>query len=78
MARQTAEGSRSFPAAELEWLAASSFNHAVDFYAHGEEHACHKWALVAMDLAAYIDDGGGLRDLLQDKFAKLRFTARKQ
>ena len=78
MARQTADTSRVLPAEELEWLAASSFNHAVDLYARSEEDTYHQWALVAIDLAAYIDDGGGLRDLLQDKFARLRFTARKQ
>lgn len=76
IAGQSSGKSRSFPPAELEWLAATTFNHAVDFYARGEEDACHQWALGAMDLPTYVDDGG-LRGMLQDKFAKLRFTARK-
>ncbi|KND94187.1 hypothetical protein TOPH_00844, partial [Tolypocladium ophioglossoides CBS 100239] len=63
---------RPFPSAELEWLVATTFNHAVDFYARGEEDPCHRWALKAMDLAEYVDDGGGLAAMLRDKFAKLR------
>ncbi|KAH6608155.1 hypothetical protein Trco_004468 [Trichoderma cornu-damae] len=61
------------PSAELEWLVATSFNHAVDYYARGDEGPCHVWALKAMDLAEYVDDGGVLRDTLQAKFAKLQF-----
>lgn len=62
-----------FPALELEWLVASTFNHAVDHYARGEEASCHKWALKAMDLAEYVDDKGALAATLQDRFARLRF-----
>lgn len=58
---------------ELEWLVATTFNHAIDFYAHGEEDPCHRWALRAMDLAAYLEDNGQLQNVLQAKFAKLRF-----
>jgi hypothetical protein len=64
---------RPFPRVELEWLVATVFNHAVDFYARGDEHQCHSWALKAMDLAEYVTDGGDLGNTLQDKFAKLRF-----
>lgn len=80
IARQSAAAKdRSlFPREEVEWLVATAFNHAVDFYARGEEDACHQWALRAMELAACMDDGGGLRDVLQDKFAKLTFGVRKQ
>ena len=62
-----------FPALELEWLVASTFNHAVDHYARGEEASCHKWVLKAMDLAEYVDDKGALAATLQDRFARLRF-----
>lgn len=54
---------------------ATSFNHAVDFYARSEEEKCHRWALKAMDLATFMEDGGQYRDLLQEKFSKLRFGA---
>ncbi|PNY23779.1 Uncharacterized protein TCAP_06278 [Tolypocladium capitatum] len=73
IAREGHRVRRPFPSAELEWLVATTFNHAVDFYARGEEDPCHRWALKAMDLAEYVGDGGGLAAMLQDKFAKLRF-----
>jgi hypothetical protein len=79
IARQTAAGKdRSlFPQEEVEWLVATAFNHAVDFYARGEEDACHRWALGAMELAACMGDGARLRDVLQEKFAKLSFGGGK-
>lgn len=65
------------PSAEVEWLVAAAFNHAIDYYARGEEESCHRWALRAMHLAEYVGDGGLLRDTLQDKFAKLQFDGLK-
>ncbi|GJN84559.1 hypothetical protein PLIIFM63780_008119 [Purpureocillium lilacinum] len=73
LAREGAQLCTPFPALELEWLVASTFNHAVDHYARGEEASCHKWALKAMDLAEYVDDKGALAATLQDRFARLRF-----
>ncbi|KAJ4857691.1 meiosis protein SPO22/ZIP4 like domain-containing protein [Trichoderma breve] len=73
IAREGKETGNQLPSAELEWLVATSFNHAIDYYARGEEEPCHRWALKAMHLAEYIDDGGLLRDTLQEKFAKLQF-----
>ncbi|KAL7799887.1 meiosis protein SPO22/ZIP4 like domain-containing protein [Trichoderma ceciliae] len=73
IAREGKEIGNQLPSAELEWLVATTFNHAVDYYARGDEEPCHRWALKAMDLAEYIDDGGVLRDTLQAKFAKLQF-----
>ncbi|UKZ81939.1 hypothetical protein TrVFT333_009717 [Trichoderma virens FT-333] len=57
IAREGKETGNRLPAAELEWLVATSFNHAIDYYARGEEETCHRWALKAMHLAEYIDDG---------------------
>ncbi|KAL7906904.1 meiosis protein SPO22/ZIP4 like domain-containing protein [Trichoderma velutinum] len=73
IAREGKEAGNRLPSAELEWLVATSFNHAIDYYARGEEEPCHRWALKAMHLAEYIDDGGLFRDTLQEKFAKLQF-----
>ncbi|PKK50187.1 hypothetical protein CI102_7171 [Trichoderma harzianum] len=73
IAREGKEAGNQLPSSELEWLVATSFNHAIDYYARGEEEPCHRWALKAMHLAEYIDDGGLLRDTLQEKFAKLQF-----
>ena len=63
---------KHFPDAELEWLIATTFNHAVDYYTRGEQGLCHRWAFKAMDLAAYVDDGEALRNTMQSKVAKLR------
>ncbi|KAL7933348.1 meiosis protein SPO22/ZIP4 like domain-containing protein [Trichoderma chlorosporum] len=73
IAREGKEARNRLPSAELEWLVATSFNHAIDYYVRGEEEPCHRWALKAMHLSEYIDDGGLLRDTLQEKFAKLQF-----
>ncbi|XP_044723905.1 meiosis protein SPO22/ZIP4 like domain-containing protein [Hirsutella rhossiliensis] len=73
IAREGHQVGRPFPGAELEWLVATAFNHAVDFYARAEEQPCHRWALKAMALAEYADDGGSLAVLLRDRFARLRF-----
>jgi hypothetical protein len=50
-----------------------TFNHAIDLYARGEEEMCQKWALKAMELAAYMKDDGQMKLLLEAKFSKLRF-----
>ncbi|PTB63793.1 SPO22-domain-containing protein [Trichoderma citrinoviride] len=77
IAREGNETGTQLPSAELEWLVATTFNHAIDYYARGEEEPCHRWALKAMHLAEYVGDGGLLRDTLQDKFAKLQFDGLK-
>ncbi|PHH79634.1 hypothetical protein CDD80_4239 [Ophiocordyceps camponoti-rufipedis] len=64
---------RPFPKEELEWLVATSFNHAVDLYARADEKACHEWALKAMALARFAGDGGCLAALLAERFSKLKF-----
>ncbi|RFU77094.1 tpr [Trichoderma arundinaceum] len=76
IAREGKESGNQLPSAEVEWLVVTTFNHAVDYYARGDEEPCHRWALKAMDLAEYFDDGGVLRDMLQAKFAKLQFDGR--
>ncbi|EGR47977.1 uncharacterized protein TRIREDRAFT_62938, partial [Trichoderma reesei QM6a] len=77
IAREGKETGTQPPSAEVEWLVATTFNHAIDYYARGEEEPCHRWALKAMHLAEYLGDGGLLRDTLQDKFAKLQFDGLK-
>lgn len=74
IAREGKQVARPFPLTELDWLVATSFNHAIDFYARGDEAPCHRWALKAMDLAEYMDDQGSMRNMLQERFAKLKFT----
>ncbi|KAJ6439499.1 TPR-like protein [Purpureocillium lavendulum] len=73
LAREAAQMLTPFGALELEWLVASSFNHAVDQFARGDEAGCHRWALKAMDLAGQVDDNGALAAALHDRFARMRF-----
>lgn len=64
------------PSIEVEWLVATTFNHGIEYYVGGEGGPCHCWALRAMDLANYVDDGGVMRDTLHHKFAQLQFEGR--
>jgi hypothetical protein len=56
---------------ELEWLATSSFNHAIDFYSAGDDGGARTWAEKALMVAAMIEDGGTLMKLLQEKYSLL-------
>ncbi|KAI6780858.1 uncharacterized protein J7T54_007338 [Emericellopsis cladophorae] len=71
---------KTLPKTELEWLVARTFNHAIDYYARGEEEDCRIWARKGMALAGAMSDGGVLRTMLEERFAKLRFdeSARKR
>ncbi|KAG9256302.1 meiosis protein SPO22/ZIP4 like-domain-containing protein [Emericellopsis atlantica] len=64
---------KTLPETELEWLVARTFNHAIDYYARGEEENCHIWAMKGMALSGAMSDGGVLRAMLEERFAKLRF-----
>lgn len=60
-----------YPASELEWLATTSFNRAVDFYCASDDANCKLWAEKALSLAAVAEDKGALRDLLFEKYSGL-------
>ncbi|XPS72064.1 sporulation-specific protein 22 [Ascochyta lentis] len=62
-----------YPATELEWLATSSFNRAVDYYLSDNDVKCKEWAEKAMKVAQWLEDDGRLRDLLMGKFSALQF-----
>lgn len=61
-----------YPPTELEWLATTSFNHAVDYYLQEDDKLCKKWAEQAFILAQWLEDNGALRDLLMEKYASLK------
>ncbi|OBT69660.1 hypothetical protein VE03_00976 [Pseudogymnoascus sp. 23342-1-I1] len=70
----SAENSETpYPLEELEYVATTAFNRAVDYYCTGEDDACRRWAGKAVELAGFCTDGGGLRGLLQDKLVGLQF-----
>lgn len=60
-----------YPQEELEWLAATAFNKAVDFYCIDDDVRCRLWAENALSLAESAGDGGALRRLLMEKYKGL-------
>jgi hypothetical protein len=77
-AEQTdAELGAAYPAEELEWLATTLFNLAVDYYVGEKEKLGAKWASKAVELADILatswdaDDGGLLVSVLRGKMAEL-------
>jgi hypothetical protein len=72
-----AELGAAYPAEELEWLATTLFNLAVDYYAGEEEEQGAEWARKAVKLADILatswdgGDGGLLLSVLGRKMAEL-------
>ena len=72
-----AELGAAYPAEELEWLATTLFNLAVDCYVGEKEERGAKWARKAVELAHILatswdtDDGGLLVSVLRGKMAEL-------
>ncbi|KAI4712219.1 hypothetical protein J4E89_002485 [Alternaria sp. Ai002NY15] len=62
-----------YPKTELEWLASTAFNRAVDFYLSEDDVKTRKWAEQAFIVAQWVDDNGAMRDFLMDRFANLKF-----
>ncbi|OQO08372.1 hypothetical protein B0A48_06242 [Cryoendolithus antarcticus] len=54
--RQT--GRERYPEEELQWLATTTFNRAVDLLAQDERKEAEGWVVGALELARYADDGG--------------------
>lgn len=63
-----------YPATELEWMATSAFNRAIDYYVGEDDSKCKVWAEKAMTVAQWLEDDGQLRDLLMGKFSALQFN----
>ncbi|KAK3314620.1 meiosis protein SPO22/ZIP4 like-domain-containing protein [Apodospora peruviana] len=79
MARELREkDSAGWPEEELEWMATTSFNHAVDCYSVQEGERAREWATKAINLAHYCNDEGFLEDMLQRKFSSLKFDSREE
>lgn len=62
-----------YPEVELEWLATTAFNHAVDYYIQEDDKKCELWAGKALALAQCAEDQGKLRDMLMEKFSGLKW-----
>lgn len=69
--KQILQVAKPYPAEELEWLATTTFNKAVDFYCASQDVECRCWAEKALNIADSMADGGVLHELLQSKFMGL-------
>ena len=63
----------AYPSEELEWLATTAFNRAVDFYSSSQDADCKRWAEIAIGIANFVGDEGALRELFQTKYMGLRW-----
>ncbi|KAI8316407.1 Transcriptional regulator [Colletotrichum sp. SAR11_59] len=73
VAKSAKETPNPYPTEELEWLATTAFNQAVDCYNERRYEECHTWADLATNLAHYASDGGALERQCHEKRAKLDF-----
>lgn len=60
-----------YPTTELEWLATTAFNYAVDYYVQEKDDKCKLWAEKALTLAEWAEKGSELRDALMEKYMGL-------
>ncbi|KAI8218718.1 hypothetical protein K4K54_010127 [Colletotrichum sp. SAR 10_86] len=73
VAKSAKDTPNPYPTEELEWLATTAFNQAVDCYNEKRYKECHTWADLATNLAHYASDGGALERQCHEKRAKLDF-----
>ena len=62
---------KSYPPEELEWLATTAFNRAIDFYCLSQDAPCRLWAEKALTLSNLCEDGGALHEVVQQKYQGL-------
>lgn len=62
-----------FPPLELEWMAATCFNHGLDLYGSNEDETSQKWLDFALSLAHFMQDGGVLERHLQERRTSLKW-----
>lgn len=67
----TSEEEVAYPAEELEWLATTVFNRAIDFYCSCSDIECRRWAEKALVLGGLCKDDGLLHGVLQEKYQSL-------
>ena len=68
-----ADPAHFYPVEEIEWLATSTFNRAVDAYSASDETECRRLVEQALELADRVQDQGILRRLLVERYGYLRF-----
>lgn len=63
-----------YPKTELEWLATTAFNRAIDYYVQENDEKAKRWAEKAFVVAQWIDDAGATRGFLMKRFSILKFN----
>ncbi|KAM0422754.1 hypothetical protein ACHAPD_001217 [Fusarium lateritium] len=74
LAREGSQVQTPFPADDLDYIVAATFNHAVDISGRGDEGLCQQWVMKALELAEYMDDGGDMRESLLERAAEMRLS----
>lgn len=67
-----------YPEDELQWLATTAFNKAVDLLAVGDRQAADQWMEAALELARYAADNGSLHAQLTKTRAEAERRMRRQ
>ncbi|KAF2712150.1 SPO22-domain-containing protein [Pleomassaria siparia CBS 279.74] len=73
MADEENQSMDHYPRVELEWLATTSFNLAVDYYLQQDDVKAKTWAEKALKLTDWIDDDGEMKGILVEKHTKLQW-----
>lgn len=66
------QGSQRYPVAELEWLATTAFNTAIDRSCAADVEGCAKWAEAALNLAKTTTDSPHLYPQMQGRWMQLQ------
>lgn len=61
----------TYPAVELEWIAAKSFNYAIDLRSKGLETDFERWIQLALSLSKLSTGEGRQHDEMQEKYQRL-------
>ena len=65
---------QKYPGEELEWIATTAFNRALDFYCANDDRACKTWVEKALAVAEELADRDkGVSRLLKEKYSELKF-----
>ncbi|GAM84547.1 hypothetical protein ANO11243_025430 [Dothideomycetidae sp. 11243] len=70
--------SERYPAAELEWLASTAFNMAVDRFCASDAEGCRVWGEAALNLAKTATDSPGLSAQMQGLWMRLQAQQQTQ
>jgi hypothetical protein len=74
VADHVSKGVDCYPPTELEWLATTTYNRSVDYYAQDDDQKCKTWAEQSFLVAQWLGDGGKLRDTLMESYATLQLN----